>query len=88
MQNKRATLAIFDLDNTLLLGDSDSAWGQFLFEKGIVNHDYMLKSNHYYNLYNTKQLQLEEYLEFSLAILSKYDIGLLNSLRDDFIQHK
>jgi len=39
LKNTQATLAIFDLDNTLLLGDSDSAWGQFLFENNIVNHD-------------------------------------------------
>ena len=31
------TLAIFDLDNTLLAGDSDHAWGEFLVEEGIVD---------------------------------------------------
>ena len=27
-------LAIFDLDNTLLAGDSDHRWGEFLCEEG------------------------------------------------------
>jgi phosphoserine phosphatase len=30
------TLAIFDLDNTLLAGDSDHAWGEYLMEQGHV----------------------------------------------------
>jgi len=30
-------LAIFDLDNTLLAGDSDYLWGVFLCERGIVD---------------------------------------------------
>ena len=30
-------LAIFDLDNTLIAGDSDHAWGEFLVEKGVVD---------------------------------------------------
>ena len=30
-------LAIFDLDNTLLAGDSDHRWGEFLVEKGLVD---------------------------------------------------
>ena len=37
-------LTIFDLDNTLLNGDSDRNWGEFLSEKGIVNDDYLLSS--------------------------------------------
>jgi len=30
-------LALFDLDNTLLAGDSDHAWGEFLIEQGLVD---------------------------------------------------
>ena len=32
-------LALFDLDNTLLAGDSDHAWGEFLIERGLVDAD-------------------------------------------------
>ncbi|HFE48731.1 MAG TPA: HAD-IB family hydrolase, partial [Chromatiaceae bacterium] len=33
-------LAIFDLDNTLIGGDSDYLWGQYLAEQGVVDGDY------------------------------------------------
>jgi phosphoserine phosphatase len=32
-------LAIFDLDNTLLGGDSDHAWGEYLIHAGLVDAD-------------------------------------------------
>ena len=37
MNNKQSNLAIFDLDNTLIRGDSDHAWGEFVCEKGLVD---------------------------------------------------
>ena len=30
-------LSLFDLDNTLLAGDSDFEWAQFLIRKGLVD---------------------------------------------------
>ena len=36
-EEKRVRLAIFDLDNTLLAGDSDHSWGEFLVEQGAVD---------------------------------------------------
>ena len=32
-------LALFDLDNTLLAGDSDFEWAQFLIEKGVLDRE-------------------------------------------------
>ena len=32
-------LALFDLDNTLLAGDSDYEWGQFLVDRGILERE-------------------------------------------------
>ena len=49
------TLAIFDLDNTLLDGDSDHAWGEFLIQQGIVNkNEYQAANDLFYqhNLYD------------------------------------
>ena len=37
-------LTIFDLDNTLLAGDSDRAWGQYIVEKEIVSDDFLIES--------------------------------------------
>ena len=44
-------LTIFDLDNTLLAGDSDRAWGQYIVEKNIVSYDFLKESEKFYNNY-------------------------------------
>jgi len=38
-------LAIFDLDNTLIAGDSDHSWGEFLVSKGKVDSDHYRTMN-------------------------------------------
>ena len=51
------TLAIFDLDNTLLAGDSDHAWGEFLVEEGIVDaEEYRLANDRFYQEYLNGEL--------------------------------
>ena len=52
-------LVIFDLDNTLLNGDSDRNWGEFLAEKRIVNDDYLLRSEQLYNNYYEGRLVID-----------------------------
>ena len=45
-------LALFDLDNTLLDGDSDHAWGEFLIHKGLVEENtHRAKNNQFYHDY-------------------------------------
>lgn len=62
------TLAIFDLDGTLLSGDSDYAWGQFLVEKGLVDTQVYKEANDRFFLeYQAGTLDIHEYLAFSLA---------------------
>jgi phosphoserine phosphatase len=43
------SLAIFDLDNTLLADDSDYLWGQFLVDQGIVDSSYYEQENNRFN---------------------------------------
>ena len=63
-------LAIFDLDNTLLAGDSDYAWGHFLVAKGIVDRDYYQQENErFYREYQSKTLDIHDYQRFVLAPL-------------------
>ena len=65
------SLAIFDLDNTLLGGDSDYLWGRFLVEQGIVDAVYYERENQrYYEEYKAGQLDIYEFLRFSLAPLA------------------
>jgi HAD superfamily hydrolase (TIGR01490 family) len=61
-------LAIFDLDNTLLGGDSDYLWGRFLVEQGIVDGDYHARENErFYDEYKKGTLNIQEYQRFALA---------------------
>ena len=83
------SLAIFDLDNTLLAGDSDVLWGQFLVEKGIVDAEYYGNENQrFYDEYKNGTLDIMEFLAFSLKPLSEYPITDLHQWREAFMQEK
>ena len=81
-------LTIFDLDNTLLKGDSDRNWGEFLSEKRIVNDDYLLRSEQFYNNYYEGSLDIDGFLNFCLEPLKNNDMDLLLELREEFIEKK
>jgi len=79
-------LAIFDLDNTLLNGDSDYLWGQFLAKQGHVDAAYYEKENQrFYDEYVAGTLDIYEFLEFSLAPLSQIDMAELTHLHNLFM---
>ena len=79
-------LAIFDLDNTLLAGDSDHSWGEFLVAHGYVDStEYAKKNDKFYDDYNKGKLDIHAYLEFSLNILAKIPMAELRLLRATFI---
>ncbi|WP_067983752.1 HAD family hydrolase [Neptuniibacter pectenicola] len=83
------SLAIFDLDNTLLGGDSDHAWGEFLCEKGIVDSDEYRRANDYfYEQYKNGGLDIYEFLNFALRPLTKLDTTQLNTLHQQFMAEK
>lgn len=79
-------LAIFDLDNTLLNGDSDYLWGQFLAQQGHVDANFYEKENQrFYDEYVAGTLDIFEFLEFSLAPLSQMTMSELNKLHKQFM---
>ncbi|MDH5259560.1 MAG: HAD-IB family hydrolase [Gammaproteobacteria bacterium] len=83
------SLAIFDLDNTLLAGDSDVLWGQFLVEKGVVDENYYSAENQrFYDEYNNGTLDIFEFLAFSLKPLSENPVEELNQWHKEFMQRK
>ncbi|MDX1757544.1 MAG: HAD family hydrolase [Marinobacter sp.] len=83
------TLAIFDLDNTLLAGDSDHAWGEFLVEEGIVDAErYRRENDRFYQEYLNGELDIHRYLSFALAPLAEHDMPTLLSWRDRFLDRK
>lgn len=82
-------LAIFDLDNTLLAGDSDYLWGLFLAEQGIVDRDYYERENErFYREYKEGQLDIHEFMRFSLRVLRDHDREALLEWRARFLTEK
>lgn len=83
------TLAIFDLDGTLLEGDSDYNWGQFLVDEGLVDiHAYQKANDKFYQDYLAGNLDIYEYLSFSLAPLTQFNENELISLHQRFMEQK
>ncbi|HHH36539.1 MAG TPA: HAD family hydrolase [Gammaproteobacteria bacterium] len=82
-------LAIFDLDNTLLGGDSDYLWGRFLVEQGIVDGDYYERENErFYEEYKAGTLDILEFLNFSLKPLAEHPMEQLLRWREQFMREK
>lgn len=81
------SLAIFDLDNTLLADDSDYLWGQFLVDQGIVDSSYYEQENdRFYKEYKEGNLDIYEFLKFSLKPLSDNPLQDLLKWRSQFIE--
>lgn len=82
-------LAIFDLDHTLLSGDSDHAWGQFLVDSKIVEPEHHQKQNDYfYEQYKAGSLDIEEYLSFALKPLTEHPLEDMLTLRERFVEDR
>lgn len=82
-------LAIFDLDNTLLHGDSDHAWGEFLIEHNIVSAQVYAEANdRFYQQYQDGSLNIHEYLQFALQPLTQHSLEQLKVWHDLFMQEK
>lgn len=80
-------LALFDLDNTLLAGDSDHAWGQFLCDRGVVDrHEYEARNNEFYGHYKAGTLDNDAFLAFVLAPLARLSRAELDALHADFMR--
>ena len=82
-------LALFDLDNTLLDGDSDYLWAQFLIEEGVLHPDeYNARNEWFYARYKDGTLDIDEYLRFQLAPLAHRPRAELERWHADFMQRK
>jgi HAD superfamily hydrolase (TIGR01490 family) len=82
-------LALFDLDNTLLSGDSDYAWAQFLIEEGVIEgRDYEAKNDYFYERYKAGTLDIHEFLDFQLKPISGVPRAQLEAWHRKFMQRK
>lgn len=82
-------LAIFDLDHTLLAGDSDYLWGQYLVERGVVDAEHYAATNErFYKDYLEGTLDIQAFLAFSLRPLAEHAPDLLHAWRAQFVVDK
>ena len=80
-------LAIFDLDNTLIAGDSDHSWGEFLVSQNIVDpQKYKEMNDKFYTDYESGCLDIFAYLEFSVEPLTRLSMERLQSLHKQFMR--
>jgi HAD superfamily hydrolase (TIGR01490 family) len=80
-------LALFDLDNTLIAGDSDHNWGEFLIAQKLVDSEiYKKKNDAFFSSYEAGNLDIFAYLEFSLSPLVGRSPAMLKPLQDEFIK--
>jgi HAD superfamily hydrolase (TIGR01490 family) len=80
------TLALFDLDNTLLVDDSDYLWGRCLADAGLVDGPaYEADNARYYALYKAGDLDIHEFLAFALRPLRDLPLDRLLALRERFV---
>ena len=83
------SLAIFDLDNTLIGGDSDFLWGEFIGEEGIVDASaYRKKNEYFYQQYDLGILDIYAWLEFCLEPLTRYSMTELQEFHHRFMIQK
>ena len=82
------SLAIFDLDNTLIGGDSDYLWSQFLTEEGVVGAEHQRENQRFYDEYVAGTLDINEFLTFQLAPLAAHDMKTLQAWRKRFLDEK
>lgn len=79
-------LRLFDLDNTLLAGDSDYSWGQFAVRHQLVDAAvYEQKNAAFYADYRAGTLDQSAFLEFSLEPLTRYSMNELAELHRQFM---
>ena len=82
-------LVLFDLDNTLLAGDSDFEWAQFLIEQGVLDSEvYAARNQSFYEQYQAGTLDIHEFLDFQLKPLSRHARAQLDAWHAEYMLQK
>jgi HAD superfamily hydrolase (TIGR01490 family) len=82
-------LVLFDLDNTLLAGDSDFEWAQFLIEQGVLDRKvYEARNQEFYDHYKAGVLDIHAFLDFQLKPLSRHPRAVLDAWHLDFMARR
>ena len=79
-------LTIFDLDNTILKGDSDYSWINYLIDLGKVDKKiYEEKNQYFYDKYYEGDLDYDEWAEFALSTIKGKSPDQIDELISDFM---
>jgi HAD superfamily hydrolase (TIGR01490 family) len=79
-------LVLFDLDNTLLTGDSDFEWAQFLISKGVLDREvHEARNVEFYEQYKAGTLDIHAFLDFQLAPLARHPRAELDAWHLEFM---
>jgi HAD superfamily hydrolase (TIGR01490 family) len=82
-------LALFDLDNTLLAGDSDFEWAQFLMDRGVLDREvYEARNQQFYEQYKAGTLDIHEFLDFQLKPLSRHPRTQLEEWHREYMRSR
>jgi HAD superfamily hydrolase (TIGR01490 family) len=82
-------LALFDLDNTLLAGDSDFQWAQFLIEQRVLDREvYEAQNVEFYEQYKSGTLDIHAFLDFQLKPLSRHPRSQLDAWHSEFMKER
>jgi HAD superfamily hydrolase (TIGR01490 family) len=82
-------LVLFDLDNTLLSGDSDFEWAQFLIEQGVLDREvYEARNQRFYDDYKAGTLDIHAFLDFQLKPLSRHPRTQLDAWHREYMERK
>jgi HAD superfamily hydrolase (TIGR01490 family) len=80
-------LALFDLDNTLLAGDSDYEWAQYLIDEGVLERaSYEARNREFFEQYKAGVLDIREFLDFQLRPLAQYPRPTLDAWHRGFMR--
>lgn len=80
-------LVLFDLDNTLLAGDSDFEWAQFLIEQGVLDREvYEARNLEFYEQYKAGTLDIHAFLDFQLKPLARHPRSQLDIWHAEFMR--
>ena len=78
-------LALFDLDHTLLSGDSDVLWYEFLCGRGLVDGSQHRRFEQLAASYTAGSVTPADYCDFHAGLLAGRDPDMLRPLRETFL---
>jgi len=82
-------LVLFDLDNTLLSGDSDFEWAQFLIGKDVLDREvYEARNLEFFEAYKAGTLDIHEFLDFQLKPLARHSRAQLDEWHTEFMDER